>query len=392
INPVAHVHEAEFARAASRQILGPHATVTGRDGGWFTSGADSWYDIERDMLQASHYDAASYFSNFDAVVDYAHQSETTAGTTVSEAYAGGVLKLRGFYFGATNEQLQFVLLSARPVRQVVGYAAGAGRMYRFEEHEAGDYQVLSAVCPMIPQLERPRWSNRWPWTFSAVTYLPHPVSAGMAIATVLARRDTAEPSSWMRAACHQIEQLRGTLTRVDQARLLDDLRREDTPMHFPRMLSQVPGYRGVVLPENMRPPDGTSGIYGGVDLDGIRATSDPAKVERLPEIRVTTIPALGAFSASIPVTQKEAACAPCWIHLRLRVINGEVGFAAFGPRGIVAQTPLPVIYSDQPEDVALKIPSLRDVNQIAIFNASSWAGAQVDVLDANILGRPDPAR
>ena len=392
IRPFAHVHEAEFARAASRQILGPHATVTGRDGGWFTSGADSWYDIERDMLQASHYDAASFFSNFDAAVDYPHQSETTSdpasGTTISAAYAQGILKLRGFYFGATNGQLQFVLLSARPARQVVGYAASAGRMYRFDEQEPGDYQVLSAVCPITPELARSRWVNRWPQSFSAVTYLPRPIFGGTAIATVLSRRDLAQPAGWMRSACHEIGLVHGTLTPIDKAQLLDKFRRDDTVMQFPRTLSEMPGYRGVVLPENMQPPRASSRLDGAVDLDGIHAISNRAKVERLPGIRITTLPPAGGMSVSIPVTPGSGGSSPRWVQLRLKVLSGEIEFAAFGLQGVVAQTPLPIIKSEQAEDVAIKVSSLSGVNQIVIFNASHLLGAQADVLDASVLAPP----
>jgi len=391
IDPITHVHEAEFARAASKQILGPHATVTGRDGGWFTSGADSWYDLERDMLQPSHYDPSSYFGNFDAAVDYPHQSDTTidaaTGTTISAAYAEGVLKLRGFYLGATNGQLQFVLLSARPAGRVVGYAANAGRMYRFEEQDAGNYQVLSAVCPITPRLERARWANRWPQSFSVVTYLPRPMLGGTAIVTVLAGRELAEPVGWMRTACHQIGQIRGILEPVDKARLLDSFRREDTPIHFPRSLSEVPGYRGVVLPESMRAPGGIPPVEGVVELDGIHAISDLARVERTPGIRIAIPPPAGPLSVSIPVRPK-AIAGQCWVQLRLKVLSGELGFAAFGPQGVIAQTLLPIAKSERAQDVAIPLSSLSGVNQIVMFNASHLVAVQADVLDATVLAPP----
>lgn len=386
-----HVHEAEYARAAARQILGPHATVTGRDGGWFTSGAGYWYDIERETLQASHYDAASFFSNFDAAVDYAHQSDTPTGTTISTAYADGSLKLRGFYFGATNEQLQLLLLTAHAVPQVVGYAASLGRMYRFDESSGGDYQVRSAVCPMVAKLEPWNWRSRWPGTFSAVTYLPHPGSgSSTAIATVLMRRGLAEPAGWMDTACKEIIRIDGTLALVDKDQLLDSLRRGDLPMRFPPTLDQVPGYRGVVLPESMRPPAESSRLDGIVNLDQIQPLSDRAKVERLPGIRVSTIPSLGAFSAWIPVhAEGIRRDGPCWLAVRMKVLSGEVGLAAFGALGVVAQTPLPIIRSEQAEVVALRLSSLRDVNQIIVFNASPLVGAEADLLDAKLLVTPN---
>lgn len=388
--PPAHVHEAELARAAARQILGPHARVTGRDGAWYTSGADYWWDIERDMLQSSHYDPASFFSNFDAAVDYAHQSDTGASGTISAWYADGTLKLRGFYLGATNEQLQILFLATRRAPQVVGYAASGGQMYRFEERPAGEYQVLSAVCPMIPQLERQNWISRWPGTFSAALYLPSTAPGDKSvIATILAPRSLPEPAGWMHSACTEITSLTGTLTPIDKHALLEQLRHEDTLIHFPRLLDELPGYRGVILPETLAAPKQTARLDGVADLSKIQPSSDQARVERLPQVRVTTIPLLGAFSATIPVSRAEAVTTPCWVQVRLKVISGEIGLAAFGTRGIVAGTTVPILKSANPIDVALELPSLRDVNQIIIFNASSLAGAQVDVLDAAILVTPD---
>jgi len=340
------------------------------------------------MLQGSHYDAASFFSNFDAAVDYAHQSETTGGTTISAAYAEGVLKLRGFYFGATNDQLQLQLFSARPVTQVVGYASSGNNTYRFDERPGGDYQVLSAACPMIPQFSQ--WMNRWPGTFSAVTYLPQALPGGrMSIVTVLAPRNLAQPATWMRTACTPIARIEGAVTPVDRSQLLQGLRREDAPIEFPRMLDELPGYRGVLLPPDMLPPKDSSPIPGVIELQEIRATAIRAKVDRLPGVRLTTAPGAGAFSATIPVHPDPRATASCWIVIRLKVIRGEIGFSAFGPGGTVAQTPLPIIKSDQPQDVALRVSGLTEVNQIVIFNVSHLGGAQVDLLDAEVLATPD---
>jgi len=49
------VHEAVLARAASREILGPHARVSGREAGWYASGAAHWHDIQRDLAPTAFY-------------------------------------------------------------------------------------------------------------------------------------------------------------------------------------------------------------------------------------------------------------------------------------------------------------------------------------------------
>jgi hypothetical protein len=391
IHPAVHVHEADLTRAATRQILGPHARVTGRDGGWYTSGADYWYDIERDMLQSTHYDPISFFSNFDAAVDYAHQSETGVDGTMSSWYADGALKLRGFYFGETNAQLQLVLLSTRRFPQVVGYAAQHGRLYRFDEQPAGDYQLVSSACPMIPEFARWNWISRWPETFSAVLYLPHPAPGAPAVvATVLAPIRVAEPAAWMHSACKEIVTLRGTLTPVDQQALLDSLRHGDTPMHFPRMLENLPGYAGVKLPEVMLPPANGVRVDGVLRLSEIQASTPQARVERLPQIRITTIPLGGAFAAMIPVIQAPPITGPCWVQLRLKVLKGQIGIAAYSSRiGLIARTGASIVKSSEPMDVVLRLPSLRNITGIVIFNDTD-VSSQVEVLDAGVwIPRPD---
>ena len=388
------VHEGDLARAATRRILGPGARVTGRDGGWYTSGADYWFDIERDMTQASHYDPASYFSNFDAAVDYNHQSEATQGDgTISAWYAGGLLKLRGFYFGETNQQLQLLLLTARPVSQVVGYATRDGQVYRFEEQPAGDFQLVSAECPMAPQLGRWNWANRWPGTYSAVTYLPKPErgEAG-AVVTVLSPRSLREPAGWMRTTCRTITSLNGTLEPADKNALLEDLRRHDQPMHFPRMLEELPRYQGVILPETMTAPKESVRLDGVVKLGEIHATTNAARVERLPQIRVTTVPLLGAFSAAIPVRRSNKITGSCWLEVQLKVITGEIGLAALGPAGVIVRTPLPIVKSNEPIAVALPLKTLHDVDSIILFNDSALVGGQVDVLDASVRVMPKDPR
>ncbi len=379
-----HVHEGDVARAAARVILGPHARVAGRYGAWYSSGAAYWWDIETDMFGPSPYDPVSYFSNFDAVVDYPHLNEKSIESTVGSWYAQGALKLRGFYFGESNEQLQFVLLSARPVAQVVGYAARNGQVYRFEEHTGGDYQVISAVCPAAPELQYSSWGARWPGTFSTIEQLPKPTPEASVLVTVLTAH-SPEPAGWIGRSCKEVAKINGALLLADRRALVDALRREDTPMNFPRALERMPGFAGVGLPADLIPPKDTVRLSGMLRLSDLGRNSNQVQVEREPRIRVTTPLSDGSFAAAIPIIHRRSMVTPCWVELRLRVIAGRIGLAVFNNKsGILTRTYGSVLKSDEPQDVVLKAPDLRKATHIILFNDGSSPG-QFEVLDAGVL-------
>lgn len=378
------VHEGDVARAATRTILGPNARVAGRYGAWYTSGAAYWWDIETDMLGESPYDPISFFRNFDAVSDYPHMSEASSGGTISSWYAEGALKLRGFYFGQSNEQLQFVLLSARPVPQVVGYAARNGQLYRFEQRPTGDYQVISAVCPSAPQLQDSAWGKRWPGAFATIERLPHPTPNASVVVTALTDK-TPEPAGWIARSCKEVSKLNGALLLADRKALVDDLRRNDTPIRFPRSLEQIPGFIGVGVPADLMPPKDTIRLNQMLSLSSLRASSKLIQLEHLPQARITTPLSGGAFAASIPVVHRELMVTPCWVELRLRVLAGRLGIAVYNSYvGILTRTQVAVLKSDEPQDVALKTPDLGKATHIILFNDGSVPG-QFEILDAGVL-------
>ncbi|HEY1494561.1 MAG TPA: hypothetical protein VGF49_08455, partial [Candidatus Solibacter sp.] len=121
----AEVHPADLARAATRQILGPHARVVSRPGAWYSSGAESWHDYHHDLTGPSSfdYDPVRYMQNFDAAADYPFRAgfddDNREHKTLSSWYASGLLKLRGFYFAPQSGDLRLVLLSLnRPTKLV----------------------------------------------------------------------------------------------------------------------------------------------------------------------------------------------------------------------------------------------------------------------------------
>jgi hypothetical protein len=378
------VHEADVARAASRQILGPHARVTGREAAWYASGAEHWYDSQQDMYpHRLLFDAPRYFSNLDAVADFVNNS---GSDPMAAWYADGTLKLRGFFFGETNNQLRLVFLSGRRVPQVVGYVARHGQLYRFQEEAGGDYEVLSTVCP----LSSTAWL--WPWraTFSSTLRFPYdsPDSSRLLV-TILAQRSAiyheGAPGGEIGRGCREISRIPGILLFADKPALLAALRRDDPPMHFYRTLDEMPGYTGVGLPASAAPPPDASRVDGIIDLANTREHR-PARIEWAPHLRVATAPGLGAFSAFIPVERAESVAGRCWVVLRLRVLSGRVGFVAYDNRtGIMARTPA-IAKGPEPQTVALPVDDFRPATDIVIFNESTLpGGGLVDVLDAFVL-------
>src|SRR6266436_3896802 len=141
---------------------------------WYASGAEHWHGILSDMLWfAESYEPSAYFANFDAIAENQHMSYGTNNEkhdTLSSWYANGTLKLRGFFFGEINSELQFLLMSVQSPTQVIGYGVRDGQLYRFEEYTDGDYEVLSAACPSV--LDAVRFRSLA--AFSALLYLPEP--------------------------------------------------------------------------------------------------------------------------------------------------------------------------------------------------------------------------
>ena len=375
------VHEVVVARAASRQILGPDARVSGRGGAWFASGAAHWADLETDLAPPGQvwFDAPAYFSNLDAVADYPFQS---GEGPLSSWYSDGTLKLRGFFFGETNDQLRLVYLSTRRVPQVVGYAARNGRLYRFQEDPGGDYQVLSAACP--PEQAPWVWPRRS--TFSSIlNFSQDSPDAGRFLVILLAPRFAMTPSGEFGRGCREISRIPGILQFADKEALLATLRQDDPPMHFYRMLEEMPGYIGMGLPAGAAPPPDTIRVDGVLDLSKTFSQS-PAQVQFRPGLRITTGAGLGTFSGFIPVNHAESIATPCWVALRVHVLSGRVGFAAYDDRkGIIARTPA-IAKSPEPQTTALRVADFRTATHIVIFNDSTLpSGGLVDVLDAAVL-------
>jgi hypothetical protein len=380
------VQEGEVARAAARNILGTHAKVTSRMGMWYVAGAAYWHDIQWDILAfPDSYDPVHYFSNFDAAVDHLHASElaTKGGSTLSAWYAGGMLKLRGFFFGETNPELQYLLLSLDRPRQVLGYAMKKGRLYRFEEQSGGDQALTASVCAAAPG-DAIKQLRRTAAPFAILRLPDMPPYPSAVIIHVLAPRGAEPPAPWL-TNCTPLHTVAGTLVPVDKMELVRALRREDAPIHFAYGLEDLPGYRETGTPTKITPPSDSVRLDHVLEpskliADSKRSLGPPA------QFLVTTPGGMGSFAAHVPVAHGEAVDMPCWVELRLRVLHGRVGFLVSNRSvGQLKQAPAYLGKTEQPVEVALSMPSLKNANLVTIFNAGLDRPSQVEILDATVL-------
>lgn len=241
------VHEADVARAAALKILGPHATVGGRLCLWYASGTSDWYDVSSDLLwyPKLRFDPKEYFKNFDAIAEDQHMSNSTANSqraTLGSWYSDGTLKLRGFFFGEANVELQILLLSAQAPPQVIGYGLRNGELYRFEQYTGGDYEVVSAVCPKGAGEELKKKAS-----FSAILFLPEASPTAPPSSLLLTVLDSKRGSGLipnLERSCRIVNRVPGSLFLDDKDKLIAWFRKTDTPMRFDRELKNLPTYVG----------------------------------------------------------------------------------------------------------------------------------------------------
>ena len=393
-------NEAEVARAAARRILGQHARVAGRMLLWYASGAEDYYNVQMDLnwVPEIRVDPSSLFENFDAVAEDENFSDDTQSSqriTISSAYADGALRLRAFYFSATDPDLQFVLLSAHPVSVVQGYAMLGGRLQRFDQGPDGDYDLIAAACPSLPETPYENWNARWPDTASAVLYLPGPRPDGATnVVTILAPRSRQRASAEIARSCRELFRARGGVTPVDREALIRELRTQDTTIRFPRNVEDVPGFAGIRPPRDSMPPDGAVRVAGVLDLSAIRQDGPGSRLERLPQVRVTVPSGPGEFGAAIPVSHAQFIPGTCWAQVRFKVLRGRVELSSLRGPNVFLNDSFQLYRSNEPRDLALKISNLGEVTKVEVRNAGGISfpnqaqPLEVEILDAAVFVDP----
>jgi hypothetical protein len=374
------VHEMELAHAAGQRMLGTHARMGGRWWAWYASGAQHWYDVERDLnLGFLEFDPVTYVRNLDALEVCPSMDQPGRPTSW---YADGTLKIRGFYFAQTNATMRCVMLNEGGISPLVGYAMANNQIYRFDQSDLGDYEILSAVCPSGGS----DWNDPSDGVFSTVFSILDGPEANRRLVTVLAPRSFMAPEGLVGRGCREVSRIRGTLFLDDWNRLLEWSRKNNPAMHFYRNIEDMPGYAGVGLPASAMPPSGVSRVDSVVlDVSKLEL-SRGARLERAPQVRLTTIGLPGAFSAGLPVPNHESVAGPCWIVLTVRVHSGRIGFGAFDRfNGLLAKTRA-INQSAGPQKVGLYVPDLSHTTDVIVFNDGTGA-AEVDIFDAAVMAR-----
>lgn len=237
--------EAEVARAAGKEMLGPDARVGSRLGLWYASGAAHWYNISLDLLWSpmpEHFHVADYASRLDALAEYSHMSNESGNglnASLSSWYAAGDLQLGGFFLADRNSELSYLLLRGTPSPLVTGFALKDNQLYRFREDAAGPSKVVSLVCP-VAAAEDYRGT-----AFSSLLYLPNTDQTARAVVTAIM---PPAPDASRHPDCRVVRRISGFLIPADRRALVEKMHRQDQTIHFYRHLADVPGTMDPIPP------------------------------------------------------------------------------------------------------------------------------------------------
>jgi len=380
------VHEMEFARASAQAMLGPGARVGGHLGLWYASGAEHWYRIDPDLFWARHVpraDLPAYFARFDAMAEATHASNETQndqGATLSSWYADGTLRLRGFYFAATNAELSYVLLSGAAPERLAGYIMSGRDLMRFDASPGGDQQLIAASC-VHPGERAARLLHDA--GAGVQLFLPNSLTQYVFTTVLPARRAAAVD---LGSECTAFLTARGTTSRVDRDALLAAHRRTNAVVRFYDNLQNVPGRDGRPQPLGAVPEVATVRSPGAIRLDGIAPSYANGRVERGAVARVGLDPGMGGFAAAVPIVAPGNVAGECWIRARLNVLRGQVAIGAFDTKrkAFVAESPV-ITKTGQALDVYLHLPSLSGVDQLILRSASDVASSDVTIESVELL-------
>ena len=246
LHPFPRVHEAEIARVAGKEMLGPDARVGGRIGAWYASGAAHWFNISPDLLWRPlpmDFDVTGYLSKFDALAENWHMSGATSNhrnTTLSSWWAAGILHLRGVFFSEHNSDLSYVLLRVAPQPSITGFALKQDQLYRFQEGANGNQELASLVCLLGDAVT----DFRKQAPFSVALDLPQssPNEQKRIVLTMIIPSNEPSYSAPLQSQCREIQSVRGDLTLAgDTHELVAKMRSNDKPMRFYRQISDFSG-------------------------------------------------------------------------------------------------------------------------------------------------------
>ncbi len=163
---------------------------------------------------------------------------------------------------------------------------------------------------------------------------------------------------------------------------------------YRRMLETEGVSNALGVPRELQPPPHSLRLDPILKLAEAQPSSQAARLEHLPQLRVTTPAAPGGFAVHFPLHFVDRVSTSAWVQLRLQVLSGRVGLAVLNSKGeIVTRSTASLLQTAKPVDVSLKVPELSRGAAFVIFNENLAAASQIEILDAAIVvSQEDAAR
>jgi len=393
----------DVLRAAARQIVGRNASIGGRIGAWYTSGAHEWYDVAGDLLwqeSLAGIDPPSYFRGFDYLVEHAANSYVTAnreGRTLGTWYADGTLHLHGFLFAHRRGFQDFdpegrralaptgtayhdaLILSARPANRITGFHLSGRTLWRFSSAPEGTHVFVALVCPLTD----PALVNRWDLPNFNQIFLPPtaPPKDGASLFAVRASPQEPQPSivtsllpesRWreiepkMRAECRVRDLYTGTLERMDAMTLY----RQEHPFDQPMVFDRARWKRRVAHPEGPLVPVARVALAGGG------------------EATIRTPPTPWAYGAELPLAWSKERRGAGYLKARFRVREGVIGLGVVNRERNDFITRLEFPASPNEYCVFVPLPRLQKAGAVVV---QTWEKAEAALVEVKELSLVMPA-
>jgi hypothetical protein len=271
-------------------------------------------------------------------------------------------------------------MKALPVK---GYIERSDKLYRFDESEAGDFEITSAICPRSSVRDRTAADDN---IFVNVFPLGGDGPArDKALVVVLMPHAASSAGSPIGNSCSVLSQSRGSLLFDDRDALVKWARDNDVRMQFHRGMEEMPGYRGIGLPADATVPPAAVRAEGIADLKSIVSVHG-ANLDLQGGIRLTTAPGIGTYSAAIPV-KGAAVAGPGWLVVKLLLRDGRIGFGALTRDSRLVKITKEIAPSPEPQSIALRMDDLHDTVSMVIFNQRPES-ASAAILDAAVYVLP----
>ncbi len=364
----------DVARACAQEIVGSKALIAGRIGLWYVSGAEKWYEVEPDLLwikDISGINLHDYFSRFDYVVEHDHLSNTTINSSLQSLpswYQSGLFKLQGFFATDVHPDLNFLLFKTSASSQVKGFLFRGGKLYRFNQNEAGPFVFISRVCqfdswpaknkfnlPNVDAIFLPKRNAEDP----SRSILPEPRAGdpqSAIVTSLLSREEFASRRLALDQECSVLDTIPGSLAEIDIDPLLARWRTSDRPMEFYRSMDDIAARP--FLANTVDLPDFNASHLHSL-FRRVSITGDRIKT-------ISTAWPTYSFAADIQLPANLPLHG--WVVIRQKVTSGQIGFGILDDliRDFVARRFID--REDGFETIALPIPETAGPKRLIIQN------------------------